>query len=67
MWLFWLEIQSGGTQASAPQLRLLQLHVDSSKDLSFLGYIILVSTEGAQMYRVLKLNDLQKQTKNTKQ
>lgn len=53
-WLFWLGIQSGGTQASAPQLCFLQLHVNSSKDFSFLGYIILISSECAQIYRALK-------------
>lgn len=69
-WLFWLGFQSSWTQASAPQLRFLQLHVNSSKDFSFLGYIILVSSECAQMYRALKFEwftkNKQQPKKNTK-
>lgn len=43
----------GFSQVGRKLLRLnfvfLQLHVNSSKDLSFLGYIVLVSSECAQM------------------
>ncbi len=65
-WLFWLGIQSGGTQASAP-LCFLQLHVNSSKDFSFLGYIILISSECAQIYRALKLMIYQNKQTKTRQ
>lgn len=39
----------GFSQASAPQLCFLQLHVNSSKDFSFLGYIILIFSEYAKI------------------